>query len=326
MEKTRDALPYLMIALATPIGIAIGQRLTTERLVLGSIFLGILSSALTFTDWVSRRGASDLFAKFGLSSAILPAFGLAIAFWTSLNLTGWKRALVIIVSALDLVFMLATGNRTNLVMLFVFIPVLWIFFQRRPNRTGLENSGARKLLELALVVCLVGLLFYFVSVLFKLQAFLEFRFVNAIQLFLADAQNDQSFVIRSQYFNLGYDFFLQEPIFGKGFSPFGSIPVLDTPMEGLAKIGILGTSLFIGILVQVYLSIRNSAETVQILRPAFQGWIFVLFALVPFGTVWQDKGLPIALVLAVAMAQSLVGRPRANKYPTLGLTNLSTTS
>ena len=94
-----------------------------------------------------------------------------------------------------------------------------------------------------------------------------------------------------------------------GFSPFGSTVVLDTPFEGLAKIGILGHMLLALALFSVLTKLRKAvtAETLSIFR-GYQGWLIVLVALVPFGTVWQDKGLPIAIMLAYALGESIASR------------------
>jgi hypothetical protein len=304
-EQIRDAIPYVLIAAAPVIGQYFGKSLSVNFLVVSGITVSLVASFLTFIDWISRRGATDILGKAGLSSAVLPALGLALSIWMSLYASGWKRLFFTFAASAILVFMLATGNRTNYVLFFALIPLAFKSDLFRRHRGALRLAPARNSTFLLLfsLILFAGMAFIFISNL-GLGSFLQERLINFSQIFLNNATNDQSYVLRAIYYQLGFDTFIQSPLFGSGFNPFGDTRVQDTPFEGLAKIGIFGSATFaIGMLSMVRAGSRLP-ESFAALKSAFVGWLLVLLALSPFGTIWQDKGLAIAIVYVVALTQS----------------------
>jgi hypothetical protein len=303
-SQLRDSFPYLFVALAPVLGSAIGRNLDPRYIFVSALLLSVMASLLSFVDWVDRRGATDALSKIGLSSGALPAFGLAVAAWAAFYTRGRKRTTLLIVAATILALMLGTGTRTNLVFLVVLLPFL--FSDRKFLGEFYLERFRKKISSILGLLVFLSISILAVLSLFGLTSLFQRRFFELTEAFLQNPTNDQSFVLRAVYYQEAQKIFMENPIIGMGFSPFGNVSVLDTPFEGLAKIGVVGNLLLVFVLLGAYTKLNKTADAHNLyaLR-GVQGWFFVLMALVPFGTIWQDKGLPIAIILAYALAESL---------------------
>jgi hypothetical protein len=305
IDQIRDAIPYILLTLAPFIGRQIGQKLSTRYLAHSAVALSVIASFLTFSDWISRRGGTDLVSKVGLSTAILPALGFALGIWISFYSKGMERLVLIVASTLILAMMLGTGNRTNLTLLAALLPLLIAakLFSIKQSRVGIHLPKRRAFSGLfALLMLTVAIAGFFAYL--GLSAFLEQRLLTLSVDFFSNSNSDQSFLIRSLYYEIGIKYFQENPFFGSGFNPFINIISIDNPFEGLVKIGILGSflySLTIYFFVKSSFSLSNAHIAI---KQAYLGWTFVLVALLPFGTIWQDKGFAVAMVFVAAITQA----------------------
>lgn len=301
----RNFIPYLLFGLAPSIGIALGNAFSSTLLKNALVLVSVLSALLTFTDWISRRGATDLFSKIGLASATLAALGFSVAIWSSIYSHGAKRLVFSLLSGFILIAMLSTGSRTNLLFLLALVPLLGR--NRRAVRDEPHGTTTRKrsFLKSSLQIAAVGLSGFFLLQSLNLADYIISRLINLNQTLLTNAFEDQSFLLRQSAYDFGLAKFEEAPLFGGGFDQNFSGPLGDTPFSALLKFGLFGFFICAGWFVYLNKkkrSINGSQETSK----AISGWLLVLIGISFSGPVFEDKSTALAVVFVVAIVTALL--------------------
>jgi hypothetical protein len=303
-EAIRNFIPYLLLGLAPSIGLAMGQVFSSSLLKNALLIVSALSALLTFSDWISRRGATDLFSKVGLASATLAALGFSVAIWASIYSSGVRRLVFSLLSGFILIAMLSTGSRTNLLFLLALAPLI-VKSQRgvRDEPVG-KKARKRSFLKSSLQIIAVAFAGLVLLQSLNLADYILNRLINLNQVLLVNAFEDQSFVLRQGAYDFGLAKFEKAPLFGGGFDQNFSGPLGDTPFSALLKFGLFGflvcASWFI-LFNKKKKQITSSPETTK----AFSGWLLVLIAISFSGPIFEDKSTALAVVFVVAILTAL---------------------
>jgi hypothetical protein len=303
-EALRNILPYILFGLAPAIGVALGLTFRTSYLRTALLVLTSLSAFITFSDWISRRGATEIFAKAGLAGATFPALGFAVALWASFYSKGSARVKFSVVAGFILMAMLSTGSRTNLLFLLAAVPLI-VFKSRVADDNSEQTKPTRRLAFRTIVqISLVGLAAFLILQSLNLADFILLRLVSINQTFLVDAFSDQSFVLRQTAYDFGARAFAESPLWGAGLNQNFTGPLGDTQFSALLKFGALGY-----LLVSAWFAIlalnssKLSAVDLKISR-AVQGWILILLAISFSGPVFEDKSTALAVIFVTALSTS----------------------
>jgi O-antigen ligase len=316
----RDAAPYLLFAVAPLIAYdaktAWSQRALRRLLVVA----GLVGTAAFAAQWLSNRKiveTSDVF--------VLPTFLLGAALFAyamAIVLEGERQRLRWLVLASGILAgLIATGTRSSLLLVATPLAII----------VGARRHFARRSIRFAIVIPAVALL-----VLLGVQALISFTgadreaFASRIQLLRHTASSsDQSFADRLAQTHAAWDAFEAAPLLGVGpghlfkwVGPAGnevSATVVDSPVEYLAKFGLLGLWPLLVLAWAVgrtlrLLRVRAGERTVgQLAIVGLAGAFVSWWAL---GVPFNDKGFASGFLLLLALALSEASMlERASRSP-----------
>ena len=298
-EWIRDALPYVLLALAPFVGIEIGTRLREKQIDSIIRVATILSALFTFLYWANVRGTVDTsLGRVGLASYLLPFAGVCYGLVRQrvrVPTLSWTIAI-----AFALFVLILTGTRTILLS----IPAC-AFCLRTPRlRTEIHNS--RKLLARALLILVA------VTSLNHLAHPDWSRIVNRFsQISNKDLlTRDQSALDRKRQTVAAFSLFRENLAFGVGpgkrIASFSSSATgqksynLDSPIGVLADFGLLAPLLYLSLGLAIYRACRQN--------PVSARAAMAFFVLIGFNSLLlsplEDKGGSLAVLLIVASSCS----------------------
>jgi hypothetical protein len=323
----RDAFSFLLLGIAPLVGLDAGQNLNPRAIQRFVVCVGVIASAGFAIDWLNRRGVSSLsFGRLIFASLVfgVPGFVLALALsgdGRNRKLLKWAFAATTILAGY-----LVTGVRTTLTLV-ACLPAV-----------ARRSVGVRGRI-MRIVILLVPLIFagsFIVPFLSKALVndpnFLIDRIKAAGNVVAGAPSHDQSFVIRRSIYELTLHRWTERPLFGWGaghdysndlraINPNASFEgkafVLDSPFMSLAKLGVVGTLGLFALVGSLPLTawrlvkrVGRSPATITTI-----GFSFVIFVMQVFLSLFDEKGLSLAIVLLTALIASTL-RP---VQPTLGL-------
>lgn len=305
----RQAMFYTMIPLAPIVGIDAGRDLSSRVVMRWIGILGCVAAAGFAADWLNRRGVSSLsFGRFVVSSPMIAALGFSLALVMIVYVRGWARVLWLSPILIIPAALLVTGTRTNLVVFLALLGVLGPSAKRRvPIHKGL-------LVALFMIGAAVIVLPIVADYVISQPGFLEAR-IQALLNVVNGSANDLSYEARNEQYYYAAQWISESPWFGKGpgFNP----PIsLDTPLATVVRLGIVGTTVLVGFLGSVLLTVRKAGKQYgySVMHTAATGIAVVAVVMLPFGSPVEDKGFAFMLVLltmgvAAHIQESVVSAP-----------------
>ncbi len=303
LDWARDALPFTLIALLPVIGLDCAHDTPETRIRNIMAIVGLVAAIGFAVDWLERRGVSALgVGKLTLSSIAL----LGAVFVLSVTYAGLgpRRARWFALAVLILIAVLLTGTRSSVILIAGLAGVLGSEGQHRVPLPKLTSVA----LPLTIVVVLA--LPILSGLIISDPDFLESRLQQAIDFLEGGREEDQSFRARATEYGLASEQIDAHPWFGVGPGHLyavdpGSPPqfTLDTPLTVVAKFGVVGSTIIVAFLVQVFWCGRRVRLLVgpSIPLTALRGFAVLCIAGIPFGSMLEDKGLTIALMLLVSL-------------------------
>jgi hypothetical protein len=303
----RDVAPYVLLSWAPLFAFDAQSALGVHALRRLIVAVGLASAVTYMTSWYGRREiASDVTGDYGLATLVLGAavFSFAIA----MALDGKKARLRwLALGSLVFTMLATTGTRSSAIVLAGPIAIL----------LGTRRHLAQRSLRLAVALPIAALV-----VVIGAQSL--FKLVNADSeavsrrvevLFESGTTSDQSYVDRLHEIRSAWKLFTSAPVLGVG--PGHLIPwtttagdtkaatFIDSSVGFLPDFGVVG--LFaVGFLVVAFVSVmrrlQRRAGTRTTGQLALLGFGLVLVAYAPLQVPFEDKGLPIALILLLAVA------------------------
>ena len=312
----RDVAPLFLLA-SVPVFALDAQVSFSRRALVGLLVAVGMLMALTFAiTWLERRSIATFGAgRLGLASVFPPAALFAYCMAVALHERA-RRARWLLVAGLILALLVATGNRSTLVLLVA--PVAIAFGARRYLATRTVRLAF--LAPLAVAATLVFAL-VIVGVTGANMEYLNKRL--EILQGTGQSASDASYNERIQQSNVAWNTLRSAPAFGTG--PGTTFewttqdrrrvesPLLDTPLTFPAKFGLLGL-LVLAFVVAKYISFvrrmrRGRDPTIPQL--ALIGYLMFVVVITPLVMPLDDKGLSFGLILLVALAlQELNGPAR----------------
>lgn len=309
----RDVAPQLLFASAPIFALDAQASLSRRRLVQLLVAAGTFAAFAFAVHWLNRRGIADLRAsRIGLASHFVPA--ALFAYGMSAVLHG-RRTKWLGVSGLVLALLLATGTRTNLVLLFAPIGIA----------VGARPHLLRRSMRLAILgpVAVAITLLLGAAVLRASDANAEY-FENRVAIFRSSGtESDGSYVERLRQGRAAWTVFESNPLLGAGpgtifeyetvdrrtYSAF----LLDTPLTFPAKYGLIGL-LVLAFIVSKYWSFTRSLlrrRDPTIAYFTLVGYLSVVAASAIFYSPFEDKGFGFGLILVLALALGEANRSSA---------------
>jgi hypothetical protein len=323
----RDAASYGLMA-ATPILALACARVASRRWLIAVLAVcGALASISFTVEWIGRRHLAHLpIDRIALPSEPLAAALLAVA--TAIALAGVRRRLwwaAIGGAVLGLFFV--TGTRSTLLLLIV--PVGMAVLAGRPWRPSVMVVLAEVVIAVAVFLAGESTLsvangaspiasWPFVGGTPSASGAALTQRVTTVAVLLTDPGADPSFQERLLQTKLAWDTFKTSPLVGvaPGYAfhleDSGTVALtLDTPLDYLAKFGVLGLGL-LALFVVAYLRLtlqlwrRRQAAPVESLT--LVGFTLVLLVIGVQYFPIEDKGASLALILVLALGlQGLLG-------------------
>jgi O-antigen ligase len=313
-DSVRDATPYLLFATAPVFALDAQASLSTRALVRLLVAAGTLGAASFAVAWLQRRGIAYLpLARLGVASVYLPAalFSLAMSHLLQANA---RRPRWLVVAAVVLALLVATGTRTTLVLLVAPLAIVVATRRRRAMRSF------RLALFAPLAAAITVLLTVAVVALTNADtSFLDKR----IAIFRASGQSesDASFNDRVEQGRVAWAAFTSSPAFGvgpghafewreQGTPELQTGFVLDTPLSFPAKFGIGGLIVLLFVVAGLWSSLRAVARLAPgIPYLALAGYLAVVAALAIFAPPFEDKGFSYGLLIVLAIALASIREP-----------------
>jgi O-antigen ligase len=304
----RDASSYFLFAAAPLFAFdaytAFGQR-GLRRLI---VVAGLAGSAAFAAHWLSSRHIVSISSAFGLPTFLLGAALFAYAMAVVLEGDRQRLRWLMLASAI-LAGLIATGTRSSLILLAVPIAII----------LGARRHFARRSVRFAIVIPAASLL-VLIGVQFLIRYTSAHRDVlqeRATLLRHTGSSSDQSYVDRLAQTTAAWKVFKDSPVLGVGpghaftwVDPTGlekTVTVIDTPVEYLAKFGLLGLwpLVVLAVSVQRFLSrLRRRTGGRTIGQLAVVGLAGAFLSWWALGVPFDDKGFAIGFLLLLALALS----------------------
>lgn len=313
-EWARDVIAYLLMAVAPLIALDAVLNASLRAIQFVVMTVGIAAALLFMVTWLGRRGFqvvdNESVALASMTLCVLPfCYALIKTLKPGRHRIGWMALAGTIPAAL-----LVTGTRTTFVL----------------GTALVGMAGSRKKMRVSPATVLVVALLGGAAVVYLIPAlalavtgdpqFFGERFGSLGSLLDGGTVYDESYRQRQLAYNFTRDVWHLHFWLGTGPGYYfnnvdPSKPAtlsLDSPYLVLAKFGVLGASLMVGYVVAVFAMVfrcrRETGYTVEL--TAVRMTVPVLFALVPFGPLLNDKGFALMLALCVALVGATVTNPR----------------
>ena len=297
----RDALPYMFLGVAPLVGADAGTEPPRGILAI-FVAAGTVTTLVFSLTWSSRHGASSIATGVGLDSLVLVAAFFCMLFvqaaMRSRGRVWWAIGAVAVATAVTV-----TGTRSAVVLVGVLVATAG---SRRKGLLPLHR-GLFVLVAAAVAVAVSAPLI--AAQMSHHGDYLSGRFDLLGRVL--QGHSDQSLSLRAAQYSLAEAQFRAHPLLGTGpgyvydLSPLGQGPSfsLDTPVAVFSKLGLLGAAALATFIVLVARFTRGLRRTIG--TAAVRGAAGVVLLLIPLGNPFEDKGLPVALMLLLAYAVSL---------------------
>jgi hypothetical protein len=303
----RDGFPYLLLVMVPALAFDASKTVRAAVLRRFLVLAGLLTTvSFTFT-WLERRGVGVLdVTRIGAYSIGLIACLFSYAVVRAALGPGRVRWFAVVISLL--VGVLVTGTRSGLVLGGAFAGVLG---SAARCRVPLPRISA-VLLPLAVAAALGTP--WLASKVSSDPDFLKTRVSSAVAVASGGVEDDQSLLARRNDYQAAYTQVTRHVWLGTGPGYRYVRPsltrrvvresyTLDTPLTTVAKFGVVGTALCLCYLVSLGLAFRRSYRAAGPSHVATAGRalaaVFVVF--LPFGSLLEDKGMAIGLLLLLAL-------------------------
>lgn len=298
----RDASGYLLLGVVPALAVDAASVLSRRTASAALAALGVVAAVGFGLDWLTRRGVSALpVGRVVLAS--LPLCGICFVYavvraFTRSRRVGWALIAVAIPACL-----LATGTRTAAVLMVGLVGVVG------SPRRGRVAVGRAVLGAVVLVAALVAVLPWLVGVVTNQPDFLSTRLGSAAA-FLAGG-TDASAALRDRAYVTAEEAFASSPLLGVAPGHLfpsvhpgeGAVLNLDSPAMALAKFGLVGTAVLLAYAV-AFVVAGHRTRVATGWSPegtAARAAVILLVALLPFGAVYEDKGLAFGVVLMLVV-------------------------
>ena len=304
----RDVSPYLLFIAAPMFAYDAKTAFSQQALRRLLVIAGIAGAAAFAVHWLSSRGILHISGAFGLPTFMLGAalFSYAMA----VVLEGDRgRLLWLLLASGILAGLVATGTRASLILLAAPLAII----------VGSRRHIARRSIRLAIVIPAV-LLFVFLGV----QSLIKYTGAhqNVLQQRISllrhtGSSSDQSYKDRLAQTTAAWKVFNRSPLLGVGpgypitwVDPTGlerSTPVIDSPVEYLAKWGLLGLwplAVLAWAVWRTLALLRRRTGERTIGQLAIIGYAGAFVAWWALGVPFDDKGLTSGFLLLLALALS----------------------
>ena len=310
----RTALPYFLIAMLVVIGLDTGRRVNPAFIARLAIAAGFVAAVGEVAFWANRRNLWSVDVEYlGLSSPTLVAFGVGVSLAVAVRSTR-HRVPLLVVSALLIGLSMSPGTRMSVALL------LGLLGLAGPAARGLVPLRKFAPLAVGAVVLTLVLAMTLSSRTVEDEGYLADRLRSFTAIAEQGAAGDASASARALAARVAWETFVQTPVFGVG--PGAPITGwiqdlsyrLDSPLTLLAHLGIVG---MVGMA-----ALSGWIWRLLYTRHYGQRDVFALaarvaaFALaIPFviGSIYHEKGLSVALALAVAGRVAETHRPFHSK-------------
>jgi hypothetical protein len=298
----RDASVYGLLAAAPLLAIdlrqAAGPRWTTWLLVAAAAACTVSFAAY----WLTLRGYAHLTALV-LPSFYFPAALIAYATARALNTSGRESAAWWVAAGLVIGSIAATGTRTSVILLAAPLAELALPGRQRKLAAALGVTTVAAVL-VTTIASTVGTR---TSALQRL---------DSARAFVAHPGRDESWSERIRETHAALQTWRASPILGAGpghvfhWKAFGDRPrssfLIDTPAAYLAKFGVVGAIVLLGLACALALLIRErlrQRDECRVGAEALLGFSAVACFGFLLGVPLEDKGFPLAFLLLLALAQ-----------------------
>jgi O-Antigen ligase len=304
VDVARDAITYLLLFAAVPIGIDTGRRVSARTITIVVVIVGLLSSVGFGLDWLDRRGVSLLSqGRFVFASMQVVAFALSLAAVKALGgpriKMRWLMLLIVLPAGV-----LVTGTRTGLIMAVAIIGVAG-------GRSKMRVPIHRIVIGLTVVIVLLAVALPILTNSVAQEGFFARRVGDAILTVQQGVGQDRSGQIRELSTENALAAWHEHIFFGQGLGyrfkdpnpdSVGTAFALDTPATYLAKFGLIGTGILALALLVMMSYARSGGWTTA--RSAARGVSFLWVAYLPFGPFTEDKGFALSIALLFALLAS----------------------
>lgn len=311
----RDALTYILIALAVPIGIDAATTIPQRWARRIAIVIGIASAAGFSFVWIQSRGygSEDDIERAFLASMVACTIPIALCFSFALAGRRFKPWWLVLGTAM-IVAILITGTRTGVVLAIILVGMVGAVSK---ERISLTKAISGLLIGIAAVVVLLPL----AASRFSSAGDVATRIGSIFETLRGGFGEDRSGAIRLRANGSAFDIFLTNPLLGQGPGVYFPNPnpggvstnfTLDTPMMYLAKFGLLGTAVVLSTLVLIVSAALKRDHRIPWLveSTAVKGAVFAWVGILPLASTPEDKGFAISMALMLV----LVGAASKNAY------------
>jgi hypothetical protein len=296
LDWFRQVLPYLLLAILPVIGLDCAID-SSQRWVRGFIVLvGIVACVAFMTDWLDRRGASALpVGRFAFAS--LPLAAVLLSYSLARLAVRGRLLLWVPLAIIPPLAILLTGTRSGLALLGGILGAMGSRARMRLRPRTTISASIGLVTGLYLLVPLLG---QFVT---TDAGFYLGRF-SSLSGGLSGLTDDRSLIGRTFQSDVALRVFGDHPFFGEGVGiQHLGVRSLDTPLAPLAYFGALGV-LLLGVYVLTWLvAVRRLARDCgpSFAITAARSFLFAMVCYLPLSSVFDDKGLALAVTLLAAL-------------------------
>jgi len=305
----RDAAPYFLIASVPVLAVDVASSRTAPRLILPLfVAVGLLSGLSFATEWLTRRGLSELplerlLLPTGAPAAALFCYSTSKVFYSRKFPVSWG-AVVLLLPGLALL----TATRSTLVW---FVGPLAILARQR----GLMTRASLRVVIVA-VIAVIAVQQVGSAVSGTVDVDRVTARLTQVASLPAQLESDQSYVERRAETTAAWDAFWGNVAFGTGPGAVIEWSVashantesfnVDTGLSYLAKFGIVGAAvavIFVIGFARAWRSLRLPAGCAAV-SDAVVGFGVIILMRLPLANPLEDKGVSFAILLLLALALS----------------------
>lgn len=314
IDVVRDSATYAALAPAALVGADAApwvDRRTTDRMLVGA---GMLSTLGFTLEWVVRRG----FAHLPMTDVLLHTNVPGVLLWSyslaRLAYGGRRGWLWILPAAAALGLPLLTGTRNVLLYLAAPAAIAAVAVKQRRWRQAARSTIVFPVGLVAVAALAIGIR---ASAGDALDLHGSLERIASIGTILDEPSSDPSLEARMAQNRVAWESFTSSPLLGAGpghkfgwdiYRPFDTETrsyTIDTSLAAIAKYGLIGLIVFAALVRSWYYVLPRT----PLWSATLAGFAAVIIPASVLGSMIEDKGLPLAMVLAIAARSTYLPNP-----------------
>jgi len=303
----RNLFIFILVVLILPVSIYCALNLTPSRLIALIALFGFISSLASAYLWTQRRGLFGFgSSRFGLDAEWIGYTAITIFLCSRLAESKFEYALLFFLALASAVFLSATLSRTTFILVFILLFSSLILSKFRI-----------RILVFATSLSIAYLFAYRIITQNIDPSILQYRIVRSLSYLISGGLSgsglgaDLSILQRAEQAALAFQEWKQNPIFGQGVLPISR--TLDTSVAALLQFGIIGSAIFLVVLLSIIISLLSNMRATPELRSVVYVFVILTFSSTFIYNWTLNKGYWLSVSLIYSLSVSILHKSVLNK-------------